>query len=276
MNGNGLGEVNGVNGFLHHSCMRHTWTSQKGCARAQPPILIPENISFPSIPNQQIGMFLDHKSPNMTPSTEARTQHGTRRCRTKLTGDDVIKIFELKQRSGQANKVASMYGVSEKAIRDIWTARTWAKETWHLEPSRALVIKQAGRPRGSKDSKPRKMKASPPLRASIASCSEIQQHELWVEDCEVLFGEEPVDFELVGPAEPVLMLQDGSGLLSVHVEEQSPSLCQEALQPFLGIMVDEQLSEWNADIWCNPQTPDPFELDWQLSKDVLQNICTMG
>ena len=227
----------------------------------------------------------------MTPSTEARTQHGTRRCRTKLTGDDVIKIFELKQRSGQANKVASVFGVSEKAIRDIWTARTWAKETWHLEPSRALVIKQAGRPRGSKDSKPRKMKASPPLRASIASCSETRQHELCFGDCEALITDpvgfdlvgpvgfdlvDPVGFELVGPAEPTLMLQDGSGLPSVHVVpgHKCPSLCQEALQPSLGITVDEQLSEWNADIWCNPQTPDPFELDWQLSKDVLQNICT--
>ena len=48
-----------------------------------------------------------------------------------------------------------MYGVSEKAIRDVWTARTWAKETWHLEPLRALALKQTGRPKGRRDSKPR-------------------------------------------------------------------------------------------------------------------------
>ena len=68
-------------------------------------------------------------------------------------------------------------------------------------------------------------------------------------------------------------LQHGSERLSVPDVLQSPSnLSLEARQPSIGITVDEQLSEWNADIWSNPQNADPFELDWQRSKDVLQNI----
>jgi len=195
-------------------------------------------------------------------STEASAQHETRKCRAKLTGTDVIKIFELKLRSGHATEVASMFGVSEKAIRDIWTARTWAKETWHLEPSRALVIKQTGRPRGRKDSKPRKMKASMPLRASLASCFEAQQIESGLGDSHLQLGEE----DQVGLDYSFWSLQHGSERLSVPDVMQSPSnLSLEAHRPSIGITVDEQLGEWNADIWSNPRNADPFELDWQRS-----------
>jgi hypothetical protein len=59
-----------------------------------------------------------------------------------------------------ATKLAGKYGVSEKAIRDIWQGRTWDRETWHLDTTRPRIEKQRGRPRGSKDRKPRKSKNS--------------------------------------------------------------------------------------------------------------------
>jgi hypothetical protein len=82
--------------------------------------------------------------------------------RAVLTKFQAIAIFQLKlnQSSSSATKVATSYGVSAKTVRDIWTARTWATETWHLDPSRAVKIKQLGRPLGSRDSKPRKPKQS--------------------------------------------------------------------------------------------------------------------
>ncbi len=44
----------------------------------------------------------------------------------------------------------SMY-ISEKAVQDIWKARTWSRETCHLEPTRTVELKQIGRPKGCKD-----------------------------------------------------------------------------------------------------------------------------
>ena len=58
-----------------------------------------------------------------------------------------------------ATKLSVMYGVSEKAVRDIWTGRTWAKETWHLDMTRTLSNKRTGRPKGSKDTIPRHRRA---------------------------------------------------------------------------------------------------------------------
>jgi hypothetical protein len=75
--------------------------------------------------------------------------------RARLTESEAISIYALKDVSS-ATSVGRLYGMSEKAIRDIWTARTWANETWHLDMARALVIKRAGRPTGTRDAKPRK------------------------------------------------------------------------------------------------------------------------
>ena len=51
-----------------------------------------------------------------------------------------------------ATKVAQLFRVSEKAIRDIWTGRTWASETLHLDTSRPLKIKHLGLPIGGSKS----------------------------------------------------------------------------------------------------------------------------
>eukprot|EP00292_Cryptomonas_paramecium_P008245 CAMPEP_0113679248 /NCGR_PEP_ID=MMETSP0038_2-20120614/10495_1 /TAXON_ID=2898 /ORGANISM="Cryptomonas paramecium" /LENGTH=279 /DNA_ID=CAMNT_0000597171 /DNA_START=57 /DNA_END=893 /DNA_ORIENTATION=- /assembly_acc=CAM_ASM_000170 len=54
----------------------------------------------------------------------------------KLDSRSAVEIYKLKYGSGlngklTASSVSRMYGVSEKAIRDIWSGRTWQKETRH-------------------------------------------------------------------------------------------------------------------------------------------------
>ncbi len=65
--------------------------------------------------------------------------------RAVLTREIALNIFRYKIENVQAvesavswhaSMLAGMYGVSEKTIRDIWTARTWSKETDILEPTR--------------------------------------------------------------------------------------------------------------------------------------------
>ena len=84
------------------------------------------------------------------------SQSATPRARAKLTQSDALDIYHCKGGFTSAAAVSKLYGVSEKAVRDIWTGRTWSKETWHLDESRPLPIRKMGRPLGRKDAQPRK------------------------------------------------------------------------------------------------------------------------
>ena len=61
-----------------------------------------------------------------------------------LTRECVIEIYRYKIENVEvvsavgrhACILAAKYGVSEKTIRDIWTARTWSEETSILDPKR--------------------------------------------------------------------------------------------------------------------------------------------
>jgi hypothetical protein len=87
------------------------------------------------------------------------------RPRVLLSEQEAQEIFKLQNNHGypslhSASVVFSKrYGVSPKAIRDIWTGRSWLEATFSLwneaeRPARRTI----GRPKGSKDSKPRKSK----------------------------------------------------------------------------------------------------------------------
>jgi hypothetical protein len=80
--------------------------------------------------------------------------------RATLSEAQVIMIFQARASASSSTKVAMVYGVSEKAVRDIWKGRTWSKGTWHLDPSRPLQLKLTGRPKGCKDRHPRKKRAN--------------------------------------------------------------------------------------------------------------------
>ena len=80
--------------------------------------------------------------------------------RAKLTKTEALDIFRSKGISKGSTEISKKYGVSEKAVRDIWKGRTWSRETWPLDKSRPMHLKKLGRPIGSKDANPRKQQAS--------------------------------------------------------------------------------------------------------------------
>ena len=84
-------------------------------------------------------------------------------CKTRaiLNEQQAVTIYKIKlsnklgenSKSACATSIANLFGVSEKAVRDIWTGRTWSRETIHLDPARLAVshrTKSLGSPRGSK------------------------------------------------------------------------------------------------------------------------------
>ena len=103
----------------------------------------------------------------------------TAKSRAKLVIKAVIDIFKMKASDRQASSIGRVYGVSEKAIRDIWSGRTWARVTWHLDQSRMLTIKQLGRPVGRKDSRQRLQRSATRLHVlKIFRVSPSKYHEL--------------------------------------------------------------------------------------------------
>jgi hypothetical protein len=83
------------------------------------------------------------------------------KTRTILTLQQAIDIFAIKMGQLGSNTkrskyltaavVARSFGVSEKAIRDIWSGRTWVRETMHLDPAGAAAktqrLRLPGRPK---------------------------------------------------------------------------------------------------------------------------------
>jgi hypothetical protein len=84
------------------------------------------------------------------------------RARTVLTADQACEIFASKHHHGFVSlhmasvRLSLKYGVSAKAIRDIWTGRSWLRATHHLWDEKVRPEQKViGRPKGRKDSKPR-------------------------------------------------------------------------------------------------------------------------
>jgi len=90
--------------------------------------------------------------------------------RAILNEAQAVQIFQAKvdafmQPRPSSKKIGALFGISEKAVRDIWNGRTWRSETCHMDPTRPVqVMKQVGRPKGSKDSKPRAVAKLDPTR----------------------------------------------------------------------------------------------------------------
>ena len=100
---------------------------------------------------------------NLTHAQELRFRSSIQACKTRaiLTTEQAIKIFSIhlanhsssiaKNDKISATHVAIAFGVSDKAIRDIWKGRTWFHELIHLDPARAAQAahrqRAPGRPR---------------------------------------------------------------------------------------------------------------------------------
>jgi hypothetical protein len=200
------------------------------------------------------------------------------KTRTVLTTQDALAIFQIRSSISSATKVASIYGVSEKAIRDIWTGRTWAAQTWHLDKSRVLKIKPTGRPIGRRDTKPRKPRHSSktdPDRISKPAVSFIVVEELKIDRETVLEPAMTQSMHIVcehSVSGKIMSDQAGDGesysescgqgtgfLVSTDTTSSGPTTCQSSS----GLKsVDEQLSDWELFRHGENERPDPFASDW--------------
>jgi hypothetical protein len=205
--------------------------------------------------------------------TEQIFMHGLPKAiakpRAVLTKSQAITIFQLKQKSSSATKVARSCGISEKTVRDIWTARTWASETWHLDPSRTIKIKQhTGRPLGSRDSKPRKLRQAS-VGGFAQSSTTLICHQMTMTSsdndhpsgassdgadmCEANI--ENVGAELVYPERGEQLECSADDF---HRKCESACIGQHPFVPTTSL--DEQLFDWergHSGTWL-----DPFKADW--------------
>ena len=109
-------------------------------------------------------VFIRERETNLRPSVNVKT-------RAILSSEQAIEIFKIKLTNQTATRsqplspcvVARAYGVSEKAVRDIWNGRTWLRETMHLDPIMAARLRpprclhlcvDQGKADGSDPSKP--------------------------------------------------------------------------------------------------------------------------
>ena len=91
---------------------------------------------------------------------QSKCQSSIQACKTRsiLTPSQAAEIFKIhlldrsslraKDKWLSSTKVASVFGVSEKTVRDIWTGRTWFHELIHLDPARASLAEKRMRPPG--------------------------------------------------------------------------------------------------------------------------------
>jgi hypothetical protein len=176
--------------------------------------------------------------------------------RAKLSVVQVLSIFQAKNPSlvhSSAAKLAIRYGVSEKTIRDIWTGRTWSRETYHKGAARFPQCNRLGRPKGRLDSKPRKRKSDRPKFTSMIPLAVVNradrgiclmQHQIHAEATD-LFSKE-LD-ERVGFGPSLGCNSDYGAKLPSRKTASS---------------LDQQLQEWGRAFWIEHESADPFHDDW--------------
>ena len=179
--------------------------------------------------------------------------------RAVLTKTEVLAVFKFKDTNLPATKVARFYGVSEKAIRDIWTGRTWAAETWHLDTSRELKVKISGRPLGSRDSKPRKKSCDSKPREKRKSSQFRCGSTTPVIACKTSNNKQ-------GTINAVCILEAKFDPRPQNFESMSPVYCDDIIfikqdRPSQIYSVDDQLFEWNRGL-SGGHSPNLFEADW--------------
>ncbi len=190
--------------------------------------------------------------------------------RSLLTVHQVIEIFKQKGSATPASNLADVYGVSEKAVRDIWKGRTWSKQTCHLDPNHTAVLKIAGRPKGRKDSKPRKKRQAATIQhcpkgmalfqnlPSRQTADKSSAYALQKEQAKLISR---VQHTKSGKRDP------RSKCRQMHAKERFLQLrlsCETRgdLASSCSSCVDGLLSTWNETLWINSQHPDPFRDDW--------------
>ena len=166
--------------------------------------------------------------------------HVSVKPRAKLTQSDAITIYKLKA-SASAIKVGRLHGVSEKAIRDIWRARTWANETWHLDRTRPEQIKRTCRLVGHKDIKQDSGRQAPENKEPVHDIGDFEAY-LSTKDSQVI--------ELLNS-----FCLANTGLRSRN---------DDVLSGCMAIPLDELLFKWEQEQCHDLAWTDPFGQDWPM------------
>ena len=183
--------------------------------------------------------------------------------RAILSEEQVIAIFQARASAMTTTKMATIYGVSEKAVRDIWKGRTWARETWRLDTSRPLQLKLAGRPKGCKDRNPRKKRANGHADLPLPARVLCRPHIEWSAentcdvDWQMPFSHEASQRACHIPSadSQEACIKDSSACLRPCAAWPTSSTLRHA-------SVDEQLDEWDS-FWRGASSADPFCGDWK-------------
>jgi hypothetical protein len=183
--------------------------------------------------------------------------------RARLTEAQVVTIFQAKASSPSAASVATVFGVCEKAVRDIWTGRTWSRETQHLDNSQHDPRLLKGRSKGCRDRQPRKndadddelsapiaVRPSPRVRSPKEFC--IAAHALKRETPQIL------DQHVHG------RISDST----TRFESTSDWPCAAGRHA----SVDDQLHDWDG-FWTASSTADPFYGDVTFNFDIVPIRC---
>ena len=206
----------------------------------------------------------------------------TGRRRTVLSKSEVIEIFKLKHTQGifglERNAVSSqfvgkMFHVSSKTVRDIWVGRTWYRTTYPLDPTREdfreRFSRQPGRPKGSKDSRPRSRKPQT-IHSSSVSESNFDSNLPGQVLCSLLDESSCVNPDQIPPSSIDIEASPCEGKVIDASDDSTSS--EKANSPF-GLMDDVVVDmHWTH---RSPSTPefldcaelcqfvDPFHDDWQ-------------
>jgi hypothetical protein len=172
----------------------------------------------------------------------------------RLTQEQAVAIFRVKASAPSAVKIAAYFGISEKTVRDIWTARTWSQETSHLDPTRTVELKQIGRPKGCRDSKPRKKRVD--SKRGVSQVPREAPLKVAVHGCCFTPYESVPSFNSNDPNFGLHGVCDFSTLSDECSEYRAPSTSRVS-------SVDDQLYDWGEEFWTSSQNNDPFFNDWQ-------------
>ena len=177
--------------------------------------------------------------------TDTHHVHKTK-PRAKLTITDAINIFLLKTGQSTATNISRQFGVNEKTVRDIWTGRTWVRETNNLGASRPLVLKSNGRPKSRCDellrNKRSRMQDSVPYKSALPESI----HSTPSDDIQVFHKKFPETVQLS-------VSQSGGHQHSASPRSSTPT-------------IDEQLYVWDT-YGSSIQLEDPFRRDWPFIAD---------
>jgi hypothetical protein len=191
--------------------------------------------------------------------------------RARLSEAQVITIFQVKASASSATKVANVYGVSGKTVRDIWKGRTWSRETSHLDTSRPLLLKPLGRPKGRRDTKPRSKRVSGRTILTGSAAQEPGRHGVQIARhgaARLAFEQDALHAPLSYHANLNYLIAGAAQSTGSAAFSDKPSAAYRSGAPWwtsstlCHVSVDEQLHEWDA-FWRTSPSTDPFRFDWE-------------